>query len=357
MLSLPSELLLRNTHFFETGNWLIINATDSEIFHYFTKEVVGLHQYYHDYLTIKDHAKGKHIYSSYDEFDRKFDGVIVYWPKSKQHGLMLCQFAAQQLVDKGILLVVGDNKGGIKSAGKLLDIAGITTQKSDSARHCTLLAGEILQPSVNFNLNSYIHTYQIENNTGLLSLQTLPGAFSSDGLDPGTALLLEDIDSLFDTLPSRRNSPDQFPTILDFACGNGVIGLAIAQRLAQREQTCQITLSDVNSMALKCAEVNIRLNQFDARCINIVSSDGLNQIADKFHFIVSNPPFHSGTKTDYSISEQFFRHAKQKLLPGGKLRIVANRFLKYPDQLESVFGNLKIITKNSKFSVYQCSIS
>ena len=72
MLSLPSELLLRNTHFFETGNWLIINATDGEIFNYFTKEVVGLHQHYHDYLTIKNHAKGKHIYSAYEEFDRKF---------------------------------------------------------------------------------------------------------------------------------------------------------------------------------------------------------------------------------------------------------------------------------------------
>jgi len=357
MLSLPSELLLRNTHFFETGNWLIINATDGEIFNYFTKEAVGLHQHYHHYLTIKNHAKGKHIYSAYEEFERKFEGVIVYWPKSKQHGLMLCQFAVNQLVDKGTLLVVGDNKGGIKSAAKLLDIAGITTQKSDSARHCTLLAGEILQPNVSFNLNSYIHTYQVENNARLLSLQTLPGAFSSNELDPGTALLLDDIDSLTESFPTRKHSPDQFPKILDFACGNGVIGLSIAQRLAQREQACKVTLSDVNSMALQCAEANIRLNQFDAECIKIVSSDGLNQITDKFHFIVSNPPFHSGTKTDYSVSEQFFRSAKQKLLPGGKLRIVANRFLKYPDQLESVFGNLKIITKNSKFSVYQCSIS
>lgn len=361
MLSPPSELLLRNKHFFETGKWLIINAADGDIFSYFAQQVTGFHQFYHDYLAITSYAKGKHIYASYEALEQKFEGVIVYWPKSKQHGLMLCQFALTHLVNNGILLIVGDNKGGVKSAGKLLDKAGIRTQKSDSARHCTLLAAQISAPVPAFDPSSQIHTYQLTNKAQQLSLQNLPGAFSSDGLDPGSALLLADIDALLSDLSGRHNRSKQPIKILDFACGNGVIGLSVAQRLSPQVMSYpvayEITLSDVNAIALNCAEGNIRLNQFDPQRIKVVSSDGLKQVSGKFHCIVSNPPFHSGTKTDYSVSEQFFRDAKQKLLPGGKLRIVANRFLKYPDQLESVFGNLKIMTKNSKFSVYQCSIS
>lgn len=361
MLSPASELLLRNKHFFETGNWLIINATDGEIFSYFKQQVIGYHQFYHDYLSISSYAKGKHIYASYEALENKFDGVIVYWPKSKQHGLMLCQFAVTHLVDNGFLLIVGDNKGGVKSAGKLLDKSGIHTQKSDSARHCTLLAAQISTPVLNFDPSSQIHTYQLTNNAQPLSLQILPGAFSCDGIDPGSALLLADIDALLSDMSDHNKRSKQPLKILDFACGNGVIGLSVAQGLSPqmiaRSVAYELTLSDVNAIALSCAQNNIRLNQFDAQQIKVVSSDGLQQVSEKFHLIVSNPPFHSGTKTDYSISEQFFRDAKQKLLPGGKLRIVANRFLKYPDQLESVFGNLKIITKNSKFSVYQCSNS
>ena len=93
MLSPPSELLLRNKHFFETGKWLIINAADGDIFSYFAQQVTGFHQFYHDYLAITSYAEGEHIYASYEALEQKFDGVIVYWPKSKQHGLMLCQFA------------------------------------------------------------------------------------------------------------------------------------------------------------------------------------------------------------------------------------------------------------------------
>lgn len=357
MLSAPSELLLRNQALFQSGKWLVINATDNDIFQYFGESVVGHHQYYERYLTLNANTKGKHFYSSYEKYEQRFDGVIIYWPKSKKHGLMLSEFATSQLTEKGILLIVGDNKGGIKSAGKLLDKGGIPTQKLDSARHCTLLSGGKSESANEFDLSSQINRYCITYESTQIQLQTLPGAFSSDGLDPGTELLLADLPMLFEPLLKAKKDATRKIHILDFACGNGVIGLALAKYFEQHSVAYHLTLSDVNAIALQCAEESIVLNQLSKDNISVISSDGLNQITEKFDYIVSNPPFHSGTKTDYSISEQFFRHAKQKLLPSGKLRIVANRFLKYPDQLESVYGNLKIITKNSKFSVYQCSIS
>ena len=73
---------------------------------------------------------------------------------------------------------------------------------------------------------------------------------------------------------------------------------------------------------------------------------------DKFDLIVSNPPFHTGIATDYTIAEAFLSNAKQHLTKVGKLSIVANSFLKYPPILEAQFGSFHTVYKNNKFAVY-----
>lgn len=348
MLSPESEVLLRNNQYFEAGNWLIINATDPDVFSHFPDSVVGFHQFFDSYINIHKQAKGEHVYDAFLESDAMFDGVVVYWPKSKQHGVMLCQHALSKLNKKGLLLIVGNNKGGIKSAGKTLDKEGFSIQKLDSARHCTLLGCQMDEYLENIDFDKYVNTYFIELSDTKLKMQTLPGAFSSDSLDPATEMLLEDIDSLFGDYKNKSSCK-----VLDFACGNGAIGLSIASLYSNT----QITMSDINALALDCANANITNNHLDTNRIKIINSNILDDVSGKFDVIVSNPPFHSGTKTDYSITEKFLRDAKQHLIPGGKLRIVANRFLKYPDQLAEIFGNMKTLSKNSKFSVYESTNS
>ncbi|MCY7297344.1 methyltransferase [Alteromonas sp. a30] len=343
MLSAESEVLLRNQEYFDTGKWLVINAADAEIFSYFPSEVVGLHQLYSNYLLIENCSKGQHYYGALLPKSEQFDGIIIYWPKSKQQGVMLCHYASSMLSDSGHLLIVGDNKCGVKSAAKALKKIPLEMNKIDSARHCTLL-GTLVdedQERDKFDIQKYVSTYKLDFESLALTMNTLPGAFSSDALDPGSELLLSTLGDISSDIKSTK--------VLDFACGNGVIGLSIASRFTN----AHVIMSDINALSLLCIEANIAQNKIDKKRIEILTSDGLDSIEGQFDVIVSNPPFHSGTKTDYSITERFLRDAKQHLCPKGKLRIVANRFLKYPDQLMRVFGNVEIIEQNSKFTVYQ----
>ncbi|MNP78368.1 Ribosomal RNA small subunit methyltransferase C [compost metagenome] len=47
-----------------------------------------------------------------------------------------------------------------------------------------------------------------------------------------------------------------------------------------------------------------------------------------------------------------------KHLPiGGRLRIVANAFLPYPDILDATFGSHEVLAQNGRFKVYQATVA
>jgi 16S rRNA (guanine1207-N2)-methyltransferase len=74
---------------------------------------------------------------------------------------------------------------------------------------------------------------------------------------------------------------------------------------------------------------------------------------ESLDLIVTNPPFHTGKATDYELSQRLIREAPRFLKPGGQLWLVANRFLPYPDLLDSAFGSFSRRAETGKFTVYQ----
>jgi 16S rRNA (guanine1207-N2)-methyltransferase len=71
----------------------------------------------------------------------------------------------------------------------------------------------------------------------------------------------------------------------------------------------------------------------------------------KFSLIVSNPPFHSGKPVDYQAAEAFIRQGRQALEPGGRLVIVANRFIRYDRLMESLFERVETLAADNHFHV------
>ena len=130
--------------------------------------------------------------------------------------------------------------------------------------------------------------------------------------------------------------------VLDFACGAGIIAYYLGLKQPELEFVC----SDVSALATYATEQTLALNDLKGQAI---LSDGLTDINGKFDLIISNPPFHTGIATDYTIAEAFLSSAKQHLSKQGKLTIVANSFLKYPPILEAQFG---FRFQNTKFAVY-----
>ena len=228
------------------------------------------------------------------------------------------------------MLIIGENRCGVRSVENMLSPFG-DIAKIDSARRCGLYHFS-LKKRPHFEFNTYWKNYQHPQLSDL-TVHSLPGVFSANELDIGTALLLSTIKS---TIKGK---------VLDLGCGAGVIGAMIKKHNPQ----AQITMTDIHAMALASARKTFDKNQLEAE---IFASDVFSNIEGKFDLIISNPPFHDGIDTTYRTVKTLISEAKWHLTQGGELRLVANAFLPYPDLLQQHFGTFKVLEQTAKFKVY-----
>ena len=254
-------------------------------------------------------------------------------PKNKAQLQCIVHRVASLLSPGQHIALVGHNKEGIKSADKILEPFCTSVNKVDSAKHCALLVGVVTDDITPFSIADYLSTQTYELGDQTWQVAGLPGVFSQARIDNGTAFLLRN-------LPAKLSG-----NVLDFACGAGVIAAYIKQSFPE----AKLTLSDNSAIAIEAAQRTLALNDLDG---HIIASNGLAKIEGQFQHILSNPPFHTGVKTDYGIADAFIEQSYEHLTKGGELRIVANRFLPYPDILEARFGHVQTIAQNNQFSVY-----
>jgi 16S rRNA (guanine1207-N2)-methyltransferase len=170
-----------------------------------------------------------------------------------------------------------------------------------------------------------------------LELVTLPGVFSDDGLDAGTAMLLGNLPQV----TGRR--------VLDLGCGSGLLGIAAA-----RAGAASVTMTDVDLLAVASARENIaRSGVVNA---SAVASDLYASIRDqRFDVVLSNPPFHAGQRVDRDIAEGIVRDAPAVLDAGGEIVLVANRFLAYDRALRATFGGFERVASDEHYHVLRAT--
>lgn len=277
----------------------------------------------------EEHLRFSHLCPAVSELD----AAILMMPKAIERA----EFALAQMVPllrAGCpLYLVGEKKGGISRAEKLLAAHGTAIEKLDSARHCQLWRCVVREGAKPFQLADWQRSVQLTLPDQTVELVSLPGVFSHGRLDEGSQLLLEELAPL----PAGR--------VLDFGCGAGVL----ATVLARRNPDSRFDLVDVDALALYCAEQTLRANGVEG---HVYPSDGLSDVHGRFAGVVSNPPFHTGIRHDTSIAEEFFNKVTRNLLPGGELRIVANGFLRYPPLIEEHIGPCTVLRETSRFKVY-----
>lgn len=341
MLTPASKILLRSEELLATGKWLIVNPTDSQVFsHLDNPEIFAFHQYFDIYqqsvaLCSAKGQDGQHSFCAAYSSHGDFDGAVLYMPKSKAQAQMLLANIASSLKPDATLLLVGENKGGINSAPKLLGAHSNQVNKIDSARHCSLFAAQLDKPINAFDITNWQTISELQVAGIEFKVCSLPGVFSHGELDPGTRMLLESIDKV----ASGR--------VLDFACGAGIIGCFVALKNSQS----QVVMSDVSALAIYCAQQSAKYNQLQAQ---VIPSNGLSAVSGRFIQVFTNPPFHTGIKTDYSVTEGFIGQLKNHLQDKGSLYLVANKFLRYGDFLEKQFSSVHPLTQSTKFTVYCC---
>lgn len=256
------------------------------------------------------------------------DTLIYYWPKNKPEAQFQLMNLLSMLPVGTDVFVVGENRSGVRSAEAMLE-AYCPLNKVDSARRCGLYHGR-LEKQPEFNADGWWGEYQVDD----LTIKTLPGVFSRDGLDVGSDLLLSTL------------SPHTKGKVLDVGCGAGVL----AAVLASHSPKVRLTLCDVSAPAVEASRATLAANGFEGE---VVASNVFSEIKGRFDMIISNPPFHDGMETSFEAAQTLIRSAVRHLNIGGELRIVANAFLPYPNVLDETFGNHEVLAQTGRFKVYR----
>ncbi|MGI2095872.1 methyltransferase [Shewanella glacialipiscicola] len=342
MLTNPSQVIIRNQDSLNQHKVLVLNHEADllpKALLDIAASVDALALDYHHHLHLAPHANSKlrcyfgHELPQQDPLTpEKYDTVIVYFPKAKPLAPYLFNLAANHLLPNGQLLVVGENKGGIKSLVKLLPEYFTTGMKLDNARHCLLFGSNLEGSAPAMKLSDWVSQYQLTIPQGEINICNLVGVFSEKRLDLGTELLL----SHLPTLSGR---------VLDFGCGAGVITAA----LLKAQPSLALECIDINAMALASCELTLAANGMTAK---VYPSDGLAQTTGKFNGIISNPPFHDGLASTTSIAQNFVSDSAKQLQHNGIWQIVANRHLPYSDIIAAEFGQLKVVADNNKYKLY-----
>ncbi|ENU31115.1 ribosomal RNA small subunit methyltransferase C [Acinetobacter sp. CIP-A165] len=267
-----------------------------------------------------------------------FEQVIIFVPKSKELLNYILHVVVSHLQQGQHVFLVGEKKGGVERAAKQLQQYG-QTQKLDSARHCQLWHMKIEKTEQLKPLDHWLKTYTVQVNQDRLEVCALPGVFSQDHLDIGTAVLVPYLDQV------------KSGKIADFGCGAGIISAYLAKLNPQQ----QIFALDIDAFALRSTEMTFQRNGLNLDQLHLQPVTGFGDAPKDLAAIVSNPPFHQGIHTDYDASETLCKLAKSHLKRSGELWIVANRFLNYQPLIEQSFGQCVIKTDQQGFKVLYAS--
>ena len=265
-----------------------------------------------------------------------FDRVLCHLPRERAVQEELLRGAAAVLRPGGSLYFVAHRQAGIRTAvtlvRDLLDRCGVIRQKK--GYHVALAVRppdrEVPLPEPTYQAHA-IRLDGVET-----TVVGKPGVFAWDRLDEGTRALVAAMEV---------SATDR---VLDLGCGTGLAGVAAARRAAEG----WVALVDVDLRAVEAARRTLAANDIPNAKV-LLSDCGTDLAAGSFDAVITNPPFHQDVGVDRTAAQRFIHAAVRLLRPGGRLYLVANRFLTYEPWLNNAFARVNVAWEDNRFRVWE----
>jgi len=269
-----------------------------------------------------------------------FDVVGIHSPREREVARQCVRDAAALLRPGGYCYLAGANRSGVKSTirylEELLGEAHVLAYRG-GCRVALATKGEAPQVGEAESREYYRFRELIAQVRGKRYICiTKPGLFSWSKVDEGTRQLVENME----IGPQER--------VLDLGCGYGLAGLVAADMAPDGE----VTLVDADCVAVDAGRRTLERNDV-GHAQAFLSDCGAAVMGRTFDIVITNPPFHQGRGVSYEVACQFIHDAAAVLRPGGRLYLVANRFIPYGREMEGLFQDVGFVYRDSRFQVWK----
>lgn len=154
---------------------------------------------------------------------------------------------------------------------------------------------------------------------------TVPGLFSPEELDAGTATLL------------HHACISDGACVLDLACGYGALGTFVGART-----DCELYATDDNVLATTMARRNYERNGVTP--VAVETADCLDGVSDvTFDIVLTNPPTHAGN----GVTMKMFQGVRDVLADDGEFWLVYNEIMDYDRTLRTSFDFVVDVVANT----------
>lgn len=277
----------------------------------------------HDHL----HRMGHSVVRDIHELSGSFDAIVLILPRAKTFARDLIA-RATDLCPNGIIIIDGAKEDGADAM--LKDLRRMQADPASvSKAHGRVMWCDTFDASAWRVADRIVIDEHFE---------TVPGIFSADGVDAGSALLVEH-------MPANLRG-----RVADLGAGWGYL----SYHILATSPDVELDAVELDARAVECAAQN--LATFDGRyTLHWADVTREPQVLGKAQYdtIIMNPPFHQGRKAQVDLGRGFISAAARLLRPKGTLWMVANRHLPYEDTLENLFKQVNKPHQTGAFKILQ----